>query len=319
MAAPAKFCSVQDVNNLDQWVQQALTYKKNPLLDHDLGKGKTVGLLFFNPSLRTRLSTLRAAHNLGLQTVVMDMNQHGWKLEFADGTVMDQGAAEHIREGAAVISQYCDLIGIRTFPKLVNREEDYSEQVLAQFLAHAQVPIFSMESATLHPLQSFTDVLTIREKQKTDRPKIVLSWAPHPKALPQAVSNSFLQWMHAAGHEVTITHPPHYELSEEFTAGHTVTHDQAAAVKDADFVYTKNWSSYKHYGQALSQDPNWMISAEKMALTNNGYFMHCLPVRRNVVVADAVLDGTQSLVIEQANNRTYAAQVVLKKLLDHRV
>ncbi|MEM1214151.1 MAG: N-acetylornithine carbamoyltransferase [Bacteroidota bacterium] len=315
MKPPTSFTSVHDVDQLDAWLDQAVAYQQNPLQDQHLGRGKTVGLLFFNPSLRTRLSTLRAAYNLGLQPIVMDMNQHGWQLEFADGTIMNQGKAEHIREGAAVISQYCDLIGIRTFPSLTDRETDYAEQVLQQFLTHTTVPVFSMESATLHPLQSFTDLLTIREYQRKAQPKIVLTWAPHPKALPQAVANSFLQWMNAAGHSVTITHPPGYELKTEFTEGHPITHQQREALAGADFVYTKNWSTYAPYGQIPQPTTDWMVTTDKMSLTNNGYFMHCLPVRRNVVVTDAVLDSPQSLVIEQANNRTYAAQVVLRQLL----
>jgi len=282
---------------------------------NDLGKGKTMGLLFFNPSLRTRLSTHKAALNLGMSVMTMDMDKHGWKLEFEDGAVMNAATAEHIREGAAVISQYCDVIGIRTFPTLTDREKDYSEHILSQFMQYATVPIVSLESATRHPLQSLTDLVTIREHQKTERPKVVLSWAPHPKALPQAVANSFLEWMIAADMDVSITHPEGYELSAQFTQNVKVEHEQKKAFEGADFIYTKNWSSYHDYGKILAQKQNWMITPDKMEVTNQAYFMHCLPVRRNVVVADAVIDSAQSLVIQQANNRTYAAQAVLRNLL----
>ena len=309
------FTSVNDVPNIEKLVQDALNAKDNPLKMNDLGRGKTMGLLFFNPSLRTRLSTHKAALNLGMSVMTMDMDKHGWKLEFEDGAVMNANTAEHIREGAAVISQYCDIIGIRTFPTLTDREQDYSEHILNQFMQHATVPIVSLESATRHPLQSLTDLITIREHQKTERPKVVLSWAPHPKALPQAVANSFLEWMIAANMEVRVTHPEGYELSPEFAQNVPIEYNQKKAFEDADFIYTKNWSSYNDYGKILTQNSNWMITPDKMAVTNEAYFMHCLPVRRNVVVADAVIDSKQSLVIQQANNRTYAAQAVLKNIL----
>lgn len=313
------FTTVNDVPNIEKLVQGALNAKANPLKMNDLGKGKTMGLLFFNPSLRTRLSTHKAALNLGMSVMTMDMDKHGWKLEFEDGAVMNGNTAEHIREGAAVISQYCDVIGIRTFPTLTDREKDYSEHILSQFMQYARVPIVSLESATRHPLQSLTDLMTIREYQKIERPKIVLSWAPHPKALPQAVANSFLEWMIAADMDVSVTHPKGYELSPQFAQNVPIEYNQKKAFEGADFIYTKNWSSYNDYGKILTQNSNWMITPDKMAVTNTSYFMHCLPVRRNVVVADAVIDSKQSLVIQQANNRTFAAQAVLQNILQLRV
>ena len=309
-----QFTSVNDVNNIENLVQAALECKKNPFASQ-VGKNKTLGLLFFNPSLRTRLSTQKAASNLGMTFMSMDLNTHGWKLEFEDGTIMNSDKAEHIKEGAAVISQYCDIIGVRTFPSLTDREKDYQELILNQFIKYASVPVISLESATRHPLQSLTDLITIREHQKTARPKVVLSWAPHPKALPQAVSNSFAEWMIAADMDLTITHPKGYELSADFIKNTPVEYNQAKAFENADFIYTKNWSSFNDYGKIIQPKENWMITAEKMALTNEAYFMHCLPVRRNVVVADAVIDSPKSLVIKQSNNRTFAAQAVLKSIL----
>lgn len=309
-----QFTSVNDVPNLEQLVQDAFDCKITPL-KNTIGKNKTLGLLFFNPSLRTRLSTQKAAANLGMTFMSMDLNTHGWKLEFEDGVVMNSDKAEHIKEGAAVISQYCDVIGVRTFPSLTNREKDYQELILNQFIKYASVPVISLESATRHPLQSLTDLITIREHQKTKRPKVVLTWVPHPKALPQAVANSFTEWMIAADIDLTITHPKGYELSSDFVKNTIVEYDQNKAFKNADFIYAKNWSSFNDYGKILNTNSDWMITSEKMALTNDAYFMHCLPVRRNVVVADAVLDSPKSLVIQQSNNRTYAAQAVLKNIL----
>ncbi len=307
------FLSIDNVTDLGGLVEQALQFKQNPFASKDLGKGKTLGLIFMNPSLRTRLSTQQAAYNLGMEVMVMNMNQDGWQLEFEDGSVMDGGTAEHIREAAAVISQYCDIIGIRTFAGLKHQQNDYQELVLNKFVTYAQVPVISLESATLHPLQSLADLVTIQEYQKSHRPKIVLSWAPHPRALPQAVANSFLQWASQWDCELVLTHPPGYELAEEFTEGVQVLNDQELAMKGADFVYTKNWSSYRQYGQVLTQDPSWMITPEKMDLTNNGQFMHCLPLRRNVVASDEVVDN--SIVIPQSKNRLFAAQAVLSEIL----
>ncbi len=311
-----QFTSVHDVPDPEALVMEALALKQQPRgsLRH-IGQNQTIALLFFNPSLRTRLSTHKAAIELGLS--VMDYNAgQGWQLEFEDGAVMDMDKAEHVREAAAVISQYADIIGIRTFPGLQGREQDYSDHILRQFQQYARVPVISLESAIRHPLQSLTDWVTIEEYRPAHRPKVVLSWAPHPRALPQAVANSFLEWMRLADVELVLAHPRGYELAEEFTRGVAVTHGQDEAFEGADFIYAKNWSSYRDYGQILSQDAGWMISPEKMALTNNGKFMHCLPVRRNVVVADAVLDSPNSLVIEQANNRTFAAMAVLKNILE---
>jgi len=311
-----QFTSVHDVPDPAALAMEALALKQQPRgsLRH-IGQNQAIALLFFNPSLRTRLSTQKAAMELGLSVMDYDAGQ-GWQLEFEDGAVMNMDKAEHIREAAAVISQYADIIGIRTFPGLQGREQDYSDHILRQFQQYARVPVISLESAIRHPLQSLADWATIAAYRPAHRPRVVLSWAPHPRALPQAVANSFLEWMKLADVELVLTHPPGYELAEEFTRGVAVTHDQDEAFEGADFIYAKNWSSYRDYGQILSQDAGWMISPEKMALTNNGKFMHCLPVRRNVVVADAVLDSPNSLVIEQANNRTYAAMAVLKNILE---
>ncbi len=311
-----QFTSVHDVPDPAALVKEALALKRAPRGSlHHIGQNHTIALLFFNPSLRTRLSTQKAAMELGLS--VMDYNAgQGWQLEFEDGAIMNLDKAEHIKEAAAVISQYADIIGIRTFPGLQDREQDYSDYILKQFQRYARVPVISLESAIRHPLQSLTDWVTIEEHRPAHRPKVALTWAPHPRPLPQAVANSFLEWMKQADVELALTHPEGYELAEEFTRGVSVTHNQNEALKGADFVYAKNWSSYREYGKILSQDAGWMITPGKMALTNNGKFMHCLPVRRNVVVADAVLDGPNSLVIEQANNRTYAAMAVLKGILE---
>jgi len=326
-----KFTSVKDVENIDQLVLEALVQKKYPFANKELGKNKTLGLVFLNPSLRTRLSTQRAAQNLGMNVMVMNLDKEGWSIETKDGAIMDGSAAEHIKEAAAVIGQYCDIIGVRSFPKLQNREEDYSDEVLNKFLKYAGVPLISLESATLHPFQSLADLITITEvwnsKPKTvnRKPKVVLTWAPHPKILPQAVPNSFSEWMLRANVDFVITHPEGYELNPQFTSlpfeGRSgavkIIYNQDEALKNADFVYAKNWSSYKEYGKILSQDRNWTITNKKMSLTNNGKFMHCLPVRRNVVVADEVLDGPNSIVIQQAKNRICSAQVVLKKILEN--
>lgn len=309
------FESVADVAQLSALIQKGIDLKAEPLQAESLGKGKTMVLLFFNPSLRTRLSTQKAGINLGMSVINMNAGQ-GWQLEFEDGKLMNMDKAEHIREAAAVVSQYADIIGIRTFPSLTDRDKDYSDFILHQFMRYATVPIISLESAIRHPLQSLADLITIEEHKKAARPKVVLSWAPHPRALPQAVSNSFLEWVNRTDAELVITHPEGYELAPQFTHGIPITHDQRAAFEGADFIYTKNWSSFHQYGKILSQDESWMITPEKMALTNQGKFMHCLPVRRNVVVADGVLNSEASLVIEQANNRTYAAQAVLHEILN---
>lgn len=310
------FTSVTDVENLDEMVKLALELKNDPLKYKDLGRNKTLGLIFFNPSLRTRLSTQKAAHNLTLRIMDMNVGQDSWSLEFRDNVVMDANTTEHIREAAAVMGQYCDIIGIRAFPSLNDKESDYKEEIISKFIKYSGVPLVSLESATLHPLQSFADLITIEELKKTARPKVVLTWAAHPKALPQAVPNSFAEWMNRANVDFVITHPEGYELDEKFTQGAKITHDQDEALKGADFVYAKNWSSYEYYGNILSKDKNWTISKEKMALTNDAKFMHCLPVRRNVEVTDDVLDSPSSVVIHEAGNRVWSAQAVLKKILD---
>jgi N-succinyl-L-ornithine transcarbamylase len=309
------FTSVNDVKDLPALVEDALALKANPYAAGKLGKNKTLALLFFNPSLRTRLSTEKAAFNLGMRLMTLNPGE-SWKIEFEDGAVMNADRAEHIREAAAVISKYADIIGVRTFPSLTDRDRDYADFILQKFIEHAQVPVISLESAIRHPLQSLTDWITIEEYKHTERPKVVLTWVPHPKALPQAVPNSFLEWMQCANVDLVLTHPEGYELAPAFTTKVKVEYDQRKAFEGADFIYAKNWSSYEKYGQVLSQDTAWMITADKMELTNDGKFMHCLPVRRNVVVEDAVIDGPQSLVIEQANNRTFAAQAVLKSIIE---
>ena len=310
------YLSINDIDNLSEWVNEAITLKKNPLKDQKLGKHKTIGLLFFNNSLRTRLSTQKAAMNLGMEPIVMNFGSEGWALEFEDGTVMNQGKSEHIKEAAQVISQFCDVIAIRAFASLTDKEKDLSEEVLIAFTKYATVPIVNMESSVGHPLQALADAITLEENIPKHRPKVVLSWAPHPKALPHAVANSFIEMMQKQDVDFVITHPKGYELDLKVVKNSKVEYNQDKAFADADFIYTKNWSSFNDYGKVISQDKNWMITVDKIAKTNNAKFMHCLPVRRNVVVADEVLDSENSIVIEQANNRTYAAQIVLKKILE---
>ncbi|MFD0989191.1 N-acetylornithine carbamoyltransferase [Mariniflexile jejuense] len=307
------YTSINDIENIQSWIQEAKALKRNPLNYKDLGKNKTLGLLFFNSSLRTRLSTQKAALNLGMDPIVMNVSGDAWGIEFGDGTIMNGNTAEHIKEAAAVVSQYCDIIAVRAFPTLTDKEKDESEHVLKSFVKYASVPIVNMESATGHPLQALTDAITISENAKKERPKVVLSWAPHIKALPHAVANSFVQAMQKMDVDFVVTHPEGYNLNPDIIGNSTVNYNQEEAFKDADFVYVKNWSNYNDYGKVLNTDPNWMITKEKLG---NAKFMHCLPVRRNLIVEDAVLDGENSLVIEQANNRTYAAQLVLKKILE---
>ncbi len=308
------FTSVKDVPDLEALVGRAREMKARPRAHEDLGRGRTLGLFFFNASLRTRLSTQRAAHNLGLEATVMDAGR-GWQLETEDGAVMDGNAAEHIREAAGVLGRYFDLLGVRTFAGLTDRAADYEERVLHRFIEAGGRPVVSLESATRHPLQSLADLLTIEEHKPVARPRIVLTWAPHPRALPQAVANSFAEWVLAAGYELTIACPEGFELAPQFTEGATVTHDQDAALEGAHFVYAKNWSAWRDYGATAPHLTDWMVTPEKMARTANGRFMHCLPVRRNVVVSDAVLDSAASLVLEQAENRIWAAQAVLFEML----
>ncbi len=310
------FLSVNNIQDIDGLVKKALDYKKNPFKDKTIGTNKTLGMIFLNPSMRTRISTQRAATNLGMEVIVFNLDKEGWQLEFEDGVVMNGAKAEHVREAAGVMGEYFDILGIRTFPGLVNRNEDYSEHFINQFVKYAKVPVISLESATLHPLQSLADAVTIKELKTTSKPKVVLSWAPHIKALPQAVPNSFAQWM-SQWKEVdfTITHPKGYELDEKFTGDAEIEYDQSKALANADFVYVKNWSSYKKYGLVLNSSRAWMMTNEKLKVTNQAKVMHCLPVRRNLVIADEVLDSENSVVVQQAGNRVWAAQAVLSEIL----
>ncbi len=314
------FFSVADVTNLKSIVDEALSLKANPFGHEDLGKHKTIGLVFLNPSLRTRLSTQKAAMNLGMQVIVMNMDKDGWALETRDGVIMNGTTVEHIREAAAVMGEYCDVLGLRSFPSLKDKQADYTEDLFNKFVKFAGVPVVSLESATRHPLQSLTDLITITEHKKTNKPKVVLAWAPHVKALPQAVPNSFAEWMCKAQEEglvdFTIAHPAGYELSDEFTDGAKITNKLDEALADADFVYVKNWSSFKEYGAVYPVSENWMLDNEKLALTNDAKVMHCLPVRRDLELSSEILDGPNSLVIKEAGNRVWAAQVVLKRLLE---
>ena len=310
------YLSINEIDNLSKWVKEAIDLKKNPLKHQGLGKNKTIGLLFFNNSLRTRLSTQKAAINLGMDPIVMNFGSEGWALEFEDGKVMDQGKSEHVKEAAKVISQFCDVIAIRAFASLTDKEKDLAEEVLAAFVKYATVPIVNMESSVGHPLQALADAITMEEFKVSHRPKVVLSWAPHPKALPHAVANSFIEMMQKQDAEFVITHPKGYELNPEIVKDSIVEYSQEKAFENADFIYTKNWSSFNDYGKVISQDNSWMITSDKMEKTNDAKFMHCLPVRRNVVVTDEVLDSENSIVIQQANNRTYSAQVVLKRILE---
>ncbi len=311
------YLNINNLDNLQNTVQEAITLKKNELQFEHLGKGKTICLLFFNNSLRTRLSTQKAAQNLGLNVIVMNFGSEGWQLEYEDGVVMNQDKAEHVKEAAEVIAQYCDFVAIRAFASLTDKEKDKAEIVLNNFKKYAGIPVINMESATGHPLQALADAITMEEYKVAHKPKVVLSWAPHPRALPHAVANSFVEMMELQDADFVITHPEGYELDAEITKNAKIEYNQKQAFENADFVYVKNWSSFKEYGKVTSTDKNWMIDTEKMNLTNNGKFMHCLPVRRNVVVADEVIDSENSIVIQQANNRTYAAQIVLKKIVEN--
>ncbi|WP_350289945.1 acetylornithine carbamoyltransferase [uncultured Croceitalea sp.] len=308
------YISINDLGNLQSAVKEAISLKKDPYAFEALGKQKTICLLFFNNSLRTRLSTQKAAINLGMKAMIMNFGSEGWQLAFEDGTVMNEGKSEHIKEAAQVVSQFADIIAIRAFAGLVNKEKDEAEVVLNGFIKYATIPVVNMESSVAHPLQALADAITLKESQTVPKPKIVLSWAPHPKALPHAVANSFVKMMKLQDADFVITHPKGYELNPDITKGCKIVYSQEEALENANFVYVKNWSSYTDYGNALFQDKNWMMTKRKLG---NAKFMHCLPVRRNVVVEDAVLDSTQSLVIEQANNRTYSAQLVLKRILEN--
>lgn len=311
------FTSVHDIGDLKIALEKAKQVKENPFADQHLGKNKTLMLIFFNSSLRTRLSTQKAGINLGMNVIVLDINQGAWKLETERGVIMDGDKPEHILEAIPVMGAYCDIIGVRSFAQFQNKSDDYNETILNQFIQYSGKPVFSMESATRHPLQSFADLITIEEYKKTARPKVVLTWAPHPKALPQAVPNSFAEWMNATDYEFVITHPEGYELDEKFVGNARVEYNQDKAFADADFIYAKNWSAYKdpNYGKVISMDKSWTVDTRKMALTNNAYFMHCLPVRRNMIVTDDVIESPQSIVIPEAANRVVSAQTVLKEIL----
>jgi len=317
-----QFISVKDVQDMNALVAKALSYKKSPFSDKKLGADKRIGLLFLNPSLRTRLSTQVAAQNLGMEPIVFNVDKEGWALEFTEGAIMNGTTVEHIKDAAPILGNYFDILCIRTFPGLEDKQADYSEKIIKQFIKYAGIPVVSLESATLHPLQSLTDIITIQESIasnanfKNKKPKVVLTWAPHIKPIPQCVANSFSEWVGAWGEaDFVITHPEGYALSTEFTKGATIEHNQEQALKDADFVYVKNWSSYEQYGKVLSTDAAWMMTNKKLALTNNAKVMHCLPVRRNVELSDEILDGPNSLVTQEASNRVWAAQAVLAEIL----
>lgn len=312
------FISVKDIGNLKEAVNEALEIKADRFKYCELGKNKTLMMVFFNSSLRTRLSTQKAALNLGMNVIVLDINQGAWKLETERGVIMDGDKPEHILEAIPVMGSYCDVIGVRSFARFESKEDDYNEVILNQFIKHSGRPVFSMEAATRHPLQSFADLITIEEHKTKERPKVVLTWAPHPKALPQAVPNSFAEWMNAADYDFVITHPEGYELAPEFVGNARVEHDQMKAFEGADFIYAKNWAAYNsdNYGKVLSIDRSWTVGERQMAVTDNAHFMHCLPVRRNMIVTDDVIESPRSLVIPEAANREISATVVLKRILE---
>lgn len=313
-----EFTSIRQLGDLRQALTQAQQVKRNPFADQELGRNKTLLMVFFNNSLRTRLSTQKAALNLGMNVIVLDVNQGAWKLETERGVIMDGDKSEHLLEAIPVMGCYCDLIGVRSFARFESKEEDYNEMILNQFIKYSGKPVFSMEAATRHPLQTFADLITIEEHKTKERPKVVMTWAPHPKALPQAVPNSFAEGMNFAGYDFVIANPEGYDLAPEFVGGARVTHDQDEALRGADFVYAKNWSAYEgdNYGKVISRDRSWTVTKEKMALTDNAFFMHCLPVRRNMIVSDEVIESPRSLVIPEAANRVVSAQTVIKKMLE---
>ncbi|MFA6820027.1 MAG: acetylornithine carbamoyltransferase [Bacteroidaceae bacterium] len=316
-----EFRYASDLGNFEEALKEAFEIKKDRFKYQGLGKNKTLLMIFFNNSLRTRLSTQKAAMNLGMNVIVLDINQGAWKLETERGVVMDGDKSEHLLEAIPVMAQYCDLIGVRTFARFESREADYTEEILTQFIKYSGRPVFSMESATVHPLQAFADLITIEQYRKLKRPKVVMTWAPHPKALPQAVPNSFAQWMLAADVDFVVTHPEGYELDPQFVSGAQVEYDQMKALEGADFVYAKNWSCPgvthpEDYGKVINKDMNWTVDAKHMAVTNNAFFMHCLPVRRNMIVTDDVIEAPTSLVIPEAANREISATVVLKRMLE---
>ena len=309
------FTSVKQLGSWQDAYAAAKQVKEHPFADQELGRNKTLLMVFFNNSLRTRLSTQKAALNLGMNVIVLDVAHGAWKLETERGVIMDGDKSEHLLEAIPVMGSYCDIIGVRSFAQFESKEDDYNEKILNQFIQYSGKPVFSMEAATRHPLQTYADLITIEEYKKKDRPKVVMTWAPHPKALPQAVPNSFVEGMELAGYDFVIANPEGYDLAPEFVGNAKVTHDQDEALAGADFVYAKNWASYENYGQVLSRDRSWTVSAEKMALTNNAYFLHCLPVRRGMIVTDEVIEAPTSLVIPEAANRVVSAQTVLKEIL----
>ena len=311
-----QFVSIEDVSDVEALLHKAMEIKRNPLSNTDLGRNKSMGLIFLNPSLRTRISSQRAAMNLGLDVILFDINKGGWKLEFGDGVIMDGDSSEHIIEAAGVLGHYFDILAIRSFAHLKCKEDDYSEKIINAFIRYSGIPIINMESATAHPLQAFADLITIKEHQKQERPKVVLSWAPHPKPLPQAVANSFVRWMKVSDMNLIVTHPDGYDLSSEIMEGVRFEPDQLKAFEGADFIYAKNWSSFSNYGQIVSKDASWMITQDKMKHTNQAKFMHCLPVRRNVVVDEKVLDSSNSIVLDQAANRIVSMQTVLQSIME---
>ena len=309
------FTSVNQLGNWQDAYAAAKYIKENPFADQELGRNKTLLLVFFNNSLRTRLSTQKAGLNLGMNVIVLDIAHGAWKLETERGVIMDGDKSEHLLEAIPVMGCYADIIGVRSFARFESKEDDYNEVILNQFIKYSGKPVFSMEAAIRHPLQTYADIITIEEHKRKACPKVVMTWAPHPKALPQAVPNSFIEGMKLTGWDFVVANPEGYDLAPEFTEGVTVTHDQDEALRGADFVYAKNWASYEDYGRVLSMDRRWTVTREKMALTDNAYFLHCLPVRRNMIVSDAVIDSPDSLVIEEAANRVVSAQTVLKQIL----
>jgi len=311
------FTSVHDLPSIKAGLETAFEVKNNPFEHQHLGKNKTMILLFFNSSLRTRLSTQKAAMNLGMNTMVLDVNEGAWKLETERGVIMDGDKPEHLLEAIPVIGSYADIIGVRAFAGLKNRTDDYSEKIITQFIKYAGVPLVSMEAATRHPLQSYADLITIEEYKKVKKPKVVLTWAPHPRALPQAVANSFVEWMRETDYDLVVTHPEGYELAPEFMGNLKPEYNQMKAFKGADFIYAKNWSAYNDYGQILSKNLEWCVSKKQMDVTNNAKFMHCLPVRRNMIVSDDVIESENSIVVAQAANRVVSAQAVLKMMLEN--
>ena len=313
-----RFLSVNDIGPLDKAVAEALEIKRDRYAYKHLGENRTLMMIFFNSSLRTRLSTQKAAMNLGMNVIVLDVNQGAWKLETERGVIMDGDKAEHLLEAIPVMGCYCDLIGVRSFASLTDKDADYAEKVIEQFIKYSGRPVFSMEAATCHPLQAFADLITIEEYKTKERPKVVMTWAPHPRALPQAVPNSFAEWMNATDYDFVITHPHGYELDPKFVGNARIEYDQDKALAGADFVYAKNWSAYAdpNYGKILSTDRSWTVDSAKMALTDNAYFMHCLPVRRNMIVTDDVIESPRSIVIPEAANREISAQTVIKRMLE---